>query len=67
MEINNIVIEKLLLDIMHERGYKMVTHKCKLNFMNWLKGTMNNKIGLGKHMLCHYKDNYLYFVDLLSK
>jgi tRNA(Ile)-lysidine synthetase-like protein len=62
MEINSIVIEKLLLDIMHERGYKMVTHKCKLNFMNWLKGAMNNKIGLGKHMLCHYKDNYLYFV-----
>jgi len=61
--INNEIIEKILLNIMHRNGYHMVSHKLKNNFIKWLNGNKLNQIDLGKNMFCYYKNNYLYFVN----
>jgi len=61
--INNENIDKILLNIMHRNGYKMVSHKLKNIFILWLESNKNNQIDLGKNMFCYYKNNYLYFVN----
>jgi tRNA(Ile)-lysidine synthetase-like protein len=59
----DINIDEILLKITHNKGYKMISHKLKNNFILWLKGNKQNQIDLGKDIFCYYKFNYLYFVN----
>lgn len=55
--------EEILLDIMHNNGYPMVSHKTQVNFMQWLKGKKNKQFELSKHVFCYYRNNNIYFIN----
>ena len=64
--ISSEIVENILLNTMHRNGYRMISHKLKNNFIDWLNGNKTNQIDMGKNMFCYYRNNYIYFVNYMK-
>ena len=58
-----IIFSQIIMKIMHENGYHMISNKSLTGFIDWLNKDMKNKYILNKNYMTMYKDDYIYYVN----
>ncbi len=57
------IFSQIIMKIMHENGYHMISNKSLTGFIDWLNKDMKNKYILNKNYMTMYKDDYIYYVN----
>ena len=54
------IFSQIIMKIMHDNGYHMISNKSLKGFIDWLNKDIKNKYSLNKYYYVSYKDGYLH-------